>query len=68
MLERCTGYLSSDRVLPPRFVDLSEVWVYADASELAMAWDIRDKVGTRVEAKVVTSRHGSIPLRELEVI
>ncbi|KAF4647612.1 hypothetical protein FOZ61_003934, partial [Perkinsus olseni] len=68
VLQRCNDYLSSDRVLPPRYVDLSEVWMYADASEMAMAWDMRDKVGTRVEAKVITSRHGSIPLRELEAL
>ncbi|KAF4736804.1 hypothetical protein FOZ62_003341, partial [Perkinsus olseni] len=35
VLQRCNDYLSSDRVLPPRYVDLSEVWMYADASEMA---------------------------------
>ncbi|EER11895.1 hypothetical protein Pmar_PMAR008513, partial [Perkinsus marinus ATCC 50983] len=37
----CNSFLQSDRILPPRYLDVSTLFVFVDASEACIAIDIR---------------------------
>ncbi|KAF4740547.1 hypothetical protein FOZ63_015815, partial [Perkinsus olseni] len=47
----CNSFLQSNRNLPPRYLDVSTLFVFVDASEACIAIDIRVESGFRLLAK-----------------
>ncbi|EER13108.1 conserved hypothetical protein, partial [Perkinsus marinus ATCC 50983] len=64
----CNSFLHSDRILPPRYLDVSTLFVFVDASEACIAIDIRAGSGARLFAKFSVTPGGTIPRRELEAM
>ncbi|EER12830.1 gag/pol/env polyprotein, putative [Perkinsus marinus ATCC 50983] len=68
-IEGCNNYLRSNRYLPPRYIDMSDIVCFCDASDLAVATDCRDrKQGQRIFSRLSTHVGGTIPRRELEAV
>ncbi|KAF4648824.1 hypothetical protein FOL47_002734, partial [Perkinsus chesapeaki] len=68
-VQACNDFINSNRLLPARFVDMSDIVVFTDASSYAMSVDCRSRGdGSRIFSRLSTHSGGTIPRRELEAL